>query len=259
MKKILLLFLVLFFSSSCSDEKKDDTITFVINQWFPYELWNEEDKKIEGATGEYVDLIFRELGYKTKFIVESDFSKALVMVSTKKVDAIYTLLETPERTETMYFSNSIITPYESLFYINKTKNPELLSADVLSTDKKLIFGSVVGETESEITIKNNPNFTFIRTFKKYQDLMYSLDIDVINVALLEKYNGLYEYNQYIKSKPDSTFSLGTTNNVSRQDLKIAFTKDERGEKLKKLFDAKNNEFKKTDVLEELFEKYIGKQ
>jgi hypothetical protein len=50
MKKLLLILLTLFFS--CTSNVKDEkTITFVINPWFPYELWNEEDKKIEGATG----------------------------------------------------------------------------------------------------------------------------------------------------------------------------------------------------------------
>lgn len=257
MKKLLLILLTLFFS--CTSNVKDEkTITFVINPWFPYELWNEEDKKIEGATGEYVDLVFRELGYKTEFIVEPKFDRALYMVSVGEVDAVYTLLKTEERTKTMLFSTSIITPYESMFYINKTKHPNLVNADIYSTKEQLIFGSLTGETETAITVNSNPNFTFIRTFEKYQDLMYSLDANIINIAFMEKYNGIYEYNQYKKNNTLSTFELSSTNNTSRQDLKIAFTKNDRGERFQKDFDLKNLELKKTNILEKLFEKYVGK-
>jgi ABC-type amino acid transport substrate-binding protein len=236
----------------------DKVVTFVINPWFPYELWNEEDKKIEGATGEYVDTIFRELGYETRFVVEPSFDKALFMVASNKVDAIYTLLETKERKTSMIFSDSIITPYESSYYINKAVNPHLEGVDINKVEEQVVFGSVVGETETEITIQSKPNFIFIRTFKAYQDLMRSLDTDIIDVALLEKYNGIYEYNQYIKQNPNSTFVLSTTGNITRQDLKIAFQKSERGEILKRLFDEKNRQLKKTNILDDLFAKYVGR-
>ncbi len=255
MKKVTILLLLL---ASCSPHKDEEIVTFAINPWFPYEIYNEEDKRIEGATGEYVDLIFKELGFKSDFIIEPDFARAQYLVATGQVDAIYTILETEERKEHMLFSNSIITPYDNVFYINKYENPQYENADIYNFDDIIIFGSLNGEVGAGIVVNLKPNIKFIRNFEKYQDLMFGLDKSIIDVAVLEKYNGIYEYNEYIKSNPKSTFELGQTSNTLRQDLKIAFQKSDRGEYLKSKFDMKNEELRATDVLQRLFEKYVGK-
>lgn len=229
----------------------------MINPWFPYEMMSPDDQEIRGITGEYVDLIFKEIGYTPIFIVEPSFDKAIARVANKEADAIYTLLENPERKEQLLFSDSIITPYESIYFINKTFRPDLEGAKLEDIKEPLIFGSVVGETETEIFTKNCGNFVFINTFKEYASLMKSLDAQIIDVALLEKYNGLYEYAQYKMSNPNSTFVIGKMENILKQNLKIAFSKTEKGEVLKTLFDEKNNELKKTNILRNLFIKYVG--
>lgn len=241
---------------SCTPPVVDEkVIRIVINPWFPYELWNEKDQRVEGATGEYVDHIFKELGYTAKFVVEPRFDHAIYMVGAEKVDAIYSLLETKERSKTILFSDSILAPDETSFYINKTTNPDLQGADVYKVNRQVVFGSMIGETAD--MVKTQPNFVFIRTFQNYKDIVLALDIKVVDVALLEKYNGIYEFNQYIKKNPNSTLKIAKMGNVDIQNLKIAFTKTPRGEKLKKEFDEMNRKLQKTDLLTSLFKKYVG--
>lgn len=248
---------VLLLSTCIQDsERPSDEILIVINPWFPYELWDEDTQTIKGVTGEYVTTIFKNLGYTVKYTVEPSFDKALIMVATAEVDSIYSLLQTPERTKIMLFSNSTIIKYESLFLVNADHHPVLVGSSIYDYKETLVFGSVVGETESEATIPKRSNFVFIRTFRSYQELMKGLDEGIIDVALMEMYNGVYEFNKY-STESGNSFSLASTSDYTSQYLRIAFAPTPLGQELKEKFDIENEKMKSTNLLQELLVKYVG--
>lgn len=252
----LLLSFVAFLGCPVPEKDVNSSEVFVvINPWFPYELWDEESNTIKGVTGEYVDLIFKNLGYSVTYKVEPSFDKALLMVATAEADSLYSLLQTPERTKIMLFSESNIIRYNSLFLINQEKNPDLVGTSIYDRTDKTVFGSVIGETESEYTIPRRANFIFIRTFQTYQELMEALWSGAIDVALMEEYNGIYEYNQFINT--GKTFQLASTSDYTFQYLKIAFSPTPFGERLKKEFDEENEKLQATGILQELLIKYVG--
>jgi len=121
MKQVLLAFALLFLCSPWTCQAKD--VVFVFEVYPPYEY--REGTALVGTDVDFIQEVWRRLSLRPVFR-ELPWSRALAEVKSGKVDAIFSLVKTPEREQFLFFPEEYLS-FEQFIFLARRDNPITIS------------------------------------------------------------------------------------------------------------------------------------
>lgn len=210
---ILLLFLTLAWSSVANNK----VVLIAMSEYPPYEF--VEDGEVKGVNHDTVLEVLKRAGYEAKFI-PLPFNRALHLVEVGDVDAMLSLVKSPDRQSKMIFSDPINYTQDYFFkrkdFVISVRSLDDLKKYKIATIDKYFYGNNFNK-------ENFPNLSPIVSITPEVDNLERLSAARVDLSLcsidvcnywISKYPKLFANIDYIKFPVQSSI----------RSLHIAFSK-----------------------------------